>query len=95
MTATRKQGMAATLAAAPIRFYRRLVSPLLPPSCRFTPSCSVYALEAISEHGALKGLGLTLRRLARCHPLTWLGGSSGFDPVPPSRSSSTFKSTHS
>jgi putative membrane protein insertion efficiency factor len=74
----------AVLAAAPIRFYRRFLSPLKPPTCRFTPTCSAYALDAIAEHGALRGLGLTLRRLARCHPITWLGGSSGFDPVPPS-----------
>jgi len=85
----------ARLAAAPIRFYRAFLSPLKPPTCRFTPSCSAYALEAIAEHGAARGLGLTLRRLARCHPLTWLGGSSGFDPVPPSRCShSSLKSTH-
>jgi uncharacterized protein len=88
--ATGMTGFAATVAAAPIRFYRRFLSPLLPRACRFTPSCSVYALEAIAEHGALKGLGLALRRLARCHPITWLGGSSGFDPVP----HSTCKSKH-
>jgi putative membrane protein insertion efficiency factor len=70
------------LAAAPIRFYRRFLSPLAPPACRFTPSCSAYALEAIAAHGALKGLALALRRLSRCHPIGWLGGSSGFDPVP-------------
>ena len=55
-----------------------LISPLLPPSCRFLPSCSDYAVEAIERHGALVGLGLALRRLARCHP--W--GGSGYDPVP-------------
>ena len=74
--------LAARAVAAPIRFYRRFLSPLLPPTCRFTPTCSAYALEAIAEHGALKGLLLTLRRLSRCHPITFLGGSSGFDPVP-------------
>ena len=95
MTATRKQDMAARLVAAPIRFYRRFLSPLKPPTCRFTPTCSAYALEAVAEHGALKGAGMALRRLARCHPLTWLGGSSGFDPVPHSCPSSTsIKSTH-
>ena len=81
-TATRTTGLAAALVGAPIRFYRRFLSPLTPPSCRFTPTCSAYALDATAEHGALGGLGLTLRRLARCHPITWLGGSSGFDPVP-------------
>ncbi len=68
--------------AAPIHFYRRFLSPLKPPTCRFMPTCSAYALDAIAEHGALKGTALALRRLARCHPITWLGGSSGFDPVP-------------
>ena len=58
-------------------------SPLFPPVCRFQPSCSHYAIEAIETHGALKGLALAARRLARCHPISWLGGSSGFDPVPP------------
>jgi putative membrane protein insertion efficiency factor len=58
------------------------VSPLLPKSCRFTPSCSAYALEALALHGPVKGLWLTVKRLARCHPISWLGGSSGFDPVP-------------
>lgn len=68
---------------APIHGYRLVVSPLLPPSCRFTPTCSTYAIEAIHTHGPVRGLGLAARRLARCHPISWLGGSSGFDPVPP------------
>jgi putative membrane protein insertion efficiency factor len=67
----------------PIRLYRRFVSPLLPPSCRYTPTCSEYALEALKTHGPAKGIYLASRRLLRCHPFTWLGGSSGFDPVPP------------
>lgn len=67
----------------PIRLYRGLISPLLPASCRFQPTCSAYALEALHEHGPLKGLYLAARRILRCHPITWLGGSSGFDPVPP------------
>ena len=71
------------LLIAPIRFYRCFVSPMLPPSCRFTPTCSQYAIEAIEKHGPLKGLALTVRRLACCHPITWLGGSHGYDPVPP------------
>jgi uncharacterized protein len=69
----------------PIRLYRLLVSPMLPASCRFTPTCSAYALEALHAHGPLKGLYLASRRLLRCHPITWLGGSSGFDPVPPTQ----------
>jgi putative membrane protein insertion efficiency factor len=61
-----------------IRGYQRLLSPLLPPSCRFYPSCSQYALEAIHRHGAVKGSWLAIRRLARCHPFN----AGGFDPVP-------------
>ena len=61
-----------------IRLYQRYVSPMLPTACRFTPTCSQYAIEAIQKHGALKGLWLALRRLLRCHP--W--GGSGYDPVP-------------
>jgi putative membrane protein insertion efficiency factor len=75
--------LASRLLIAPIRFYKRFLSPLLPPACRFTPTCSAYAIEAIRVHGALKGSDLAARRLLRCHPITWLGGSSGFDPVPP------------
>ncbi len=74
--------IAIALLSAPIRVYRAVLSPLLPASCRFTPSCSAYALEALRIHGPVKGLWLTVRRLSRCHPISWLGGSSGFDPVP-------------
>jgi putative membrane protein insertion efficiency factor len=73
------------LLSAPIHAYRLLVSPLMPGSCRFSPSCSAYALDALDQHGPVKGLWLTARRLARCHPISWLGGSSGFDPVPLSK----------
>jgi hypothetical protein len=61
-----------------IRFYRRGVSPLLPPACRYTPSCSAYAEEAVERFGAVRGGWLAARRLLRCHP--W--GGSGYDPVP-------------
>ena len=61
-----------------IRIYQVLVSPLLPPSCRFYPSCSQYAAQAVAQHGALPGTWLSLRRLLRCHPLH----PGGFDPVP-------------
>ncbi len=74
---------AAAVLIAPIRFYRRYISPYLPPACRYTPTCSAYALEAIQIHGAAKGFVLAAKRLLRCHPISWLGGSSGFDPVPP------------
>ena len=67
---------------AVIGFYRRFLSPLMPPSCRFQPTCSAYALEAIQTHGPARGLWLTVRRLSHCHPIAWLGGASGFDPVP-------------
>ena len=73
------------LLSAPIRAYRALISPMLPNACRFTPSCSVYALDALRLHGPVKGLWLALRRLSRCHPVHWLGGSSGLDPVPLSK----------
>ena len=76
---------AVALLVAPLRLYQWLVSPLFPAVCRFEPSCSHYAIEALRTHGPWRGLGLTLRRLSRCHPFTWLGGSSGFDPVPPLR----------
>lgn len=75
----------ARLLALPFLLYRGLISPLKPPSCRFEPTCSTYALEALARHGALRGIWLTVRRVARCHPITWLGGGSGYDPVPPSR----------
>src|SRR3954464_13583309 len=65
-------------AATVIRGYQLFLSPLLPPSCRFTPSCSQYALEAVPRHGALRGSWLAARRLARCHPFH----PGGFDPVP-------------
>lgn len=61
-----------------IRFYQRCISPFTPPSCRFTPTCSQYALEAVRRYGPFKGGWLALKRLLRCHP--W--GGSGYDPVP-------------
>ena len=64
--------------AALIRGYQRWISPQLPPSCRFTPSCSQYALEAVTKHGALRGSWHAARRLARCHPFH----PGGHDPVP-------------
>ena len=74
--------LAVAILSAPILAYRYLISPLLPRACRFSPSCSAYALEALSLHGPFKGSWLALRRLARCHPFTLLGGGSGYDPVP-------------
>lgn len=67
-----------------IRLYQRLLSPLLPATCRYTPSCSVYAADALRSFGLLRGGWLAARRVARCHP--WHEG--GFDPVPDTRRSS-------
>lgn len=62
----------------PIRFYQKCISPLTPPTCRFTPTCSNYAIQAIRKHGPFKGLALAVWRILRCNP--W--GGSGYDPVP-------------
>ncbi len=70
--------IAVKLLLIPIHFYRYCISPLFPPTCRFTPTCSQYAIEAITKHGPIKGLWLATRRILRCHP--W--GGSGYDPVP-------------
>lgn len=69
------------LLRAPILFYRWVISPWTPRACRFDPSCSVYALEALDRFGPIAGGGLALRRLCRCHP--W--GGMGYDPVPAAR----------
>lgn len=68
----------ARLVALPVHAYRLLLSPWVGQSCRFHPTCSAYALEALERHGALRGGWLTLRRIARCHPF----GGSGIDNVP-------------
>jgi hypothetical protein len=69
------------LVQAPIRFYRKFLSPLKPPVCRFYPTCSQYALEAVEVHGVLKGGYLAIKRIVKCHPFH----PGGFDPVPPKR----------
>lgn len=66
------------LVILPVRFYQYTIRPLLPNSCRYTPSCSQYSIEAINKYGALKGSWLGLKRILRCHP--W--GGHGYDPVP-------------
>ncbi len=71
-------GRGARAAAAALAAYKRYLSPLLPPACRFHPTCSEYAREAILRHGLLRGTWLTIRRLGRCHPFH----PGGFDPVP-------------
>ena len=68
----------AHLAALPVRAYRLLLSPWIGHGCRYQPTCSAYALEALERHGAFRGTWLALGRIARCHP--W--GGSGYDPVP-------------
>jgi hypothetical protein len=70
--------MITSIAKILIRTYRALVSPFLPPSCRFYPSCSKYALDAFSTNGPVKALYLTIRRIGKCHPLN----DGGYDPVP-------------
>lgn len=68
----------------PIKFYQLLISPVLGTNCRFSPTCSAYAYDAVKTHGVFKGLGLSIKRIGKCHP--WHEG--GFDPVPE-------KNTHS
>ena len=64
-----------------ITFYQKFISPLFGPHCRFHPMCSVYAQEAIKEHGVFRGLWLSLKRISKCHPF----GGHGLDPVPPGK----------
>lgn len=80
------------IATVPIRFYQYVISPWLGPNCRFQPTCSAYAIEALGRHGVLRGSWLALRRLSRCHPL----GGHGYDPVPETRKSAatTAPSSH-
>ena len=66
------------LAMGVVAGYRLAISPLFPKTCRFTPTCSEYAMEALSRHGLLKGVGLSIKRILRCHPF----GGSGYDQVP-------------
>ncbi len=77
-TKASQKSIAAHVPSALIHGYRLVISPWIGPRCRFLPTCSDYALDAIARHGAIRGGWLTLSRLARCHPF----GGSGFDPVP-------------
>jgi putative membrane protein insertion efficiency factor len=78
-SAPRRRGPVARVLLGVIAFYRAVISPALAPSCRFVPSCSAYAAEAVEVHGAARGSWLALRRLSRCHPFH----AGGHDPVPP------------
>ena len=75
----RRETLGKRVVKLPIHFYRKFISPLTPPSCRFYPTCSAYALEAIDVHGPLKGTWLAVKRIARCHPFN----PGGIDYVPP------------
>ncbi len=81
--------LAAKLCIACIRLYQATLSPLIGMHCRFQPTCSRYAVEAIQVHGAIKGCWLAMRRLGRCHPL----GGAGYDPVPERKDKSTGEDT--
>lgn len=74
--------IAGRILVAPIRWYQRFISPALPATCRYYPTCSAYAMQALQVHGALRGSWLAVRRLGRCHP--W-SRRDHFDPVPPPR----------
>lgn len=78
LSSWRAMGWGSRVVAMPIVGYRLLISPWLPPSCRYEPSCSVYALEALQRHGPVRGALLAVGRIGRCHP--W--GGHGYDPVP-------------
>jgi putative membrane protein insertion efficiency factor len=73
----RKPGLAGTCCLLLITGYRCLISPLFPPCCRYTPTCSEYAVEAVSRYGAIRGMWLAVRRILRCHPFV----RGGYDPV--------------
>lgn len=83
--ASERPSLAGRILLLPVYFYRYVISPLLGPRCRFEPSCSAYAIEAVNRHGPLQGLVLAIRRLAKCHP--WHHG--GYDPVPGDTSNRT------
>jgi putative membrane protein insertion efficiency factor len=86
--------LALWLALGLVRLYQICLSPLVPPSCRFQPTCSAYALEALKVHGPFKGTWLALKRISHCHPVKWAGGRSGYDPVPQSAQTHLGDHTH-
>ena len=66
----------------PIKIYRYVISPYLGPSCRFLPTCSEYFIDCVNHNGPIKGSLLGIKRILKCHPIKFLGGSDGFDPAP-------------
>jgi len=85
MTAANRRSLPARCVLGVLRFYRMAISPIRPACCRFTPTCSAYAVEAIEIHGVVRGSWLAVRRLSRCHPFH----RGGHDPVPPRVESKT------
>src|SRR5690625_2337790 len=75
---SRRSRVMVMILQGPVLFYRKLISPLFPPTCRFAPTCSQYVLEALEVHGPLKGTWLAMKRIVKCHPFH----SGGYDPVP-------------
>ena len=65
-----------------IKFYKYFISPIFPPSCRYQPTCSDYFMDCLKINGLIKGAMLGTKRILRCHPIKFLGGGNGFDPVP-------------
>ncbi|EPY04816.1 membrane protein insertion efficiency factor [Paenibacillus sp. E194] len=76
-----RRSLGTRIVQAPVRAYRKWISPLKPPTCRFYPTCSTYAMEALEVHGPVKGTWLTMKRIAKCHPFH----PGGVDKVPPKR----------
>ena len=64
-----------------IKFYKTFISPFLTPSCRYLPTCSEYFIDSLNEHGIIKGIAKGTKRILSCHPIKFLGGGEGFDPV--------------
>ncbi len=88
------RGTCNSLMRGVVKGYRWFVSPVLPARCRYLPTCSEYALEALDRHGPARGSWLALKRIARCHPFAAFGGGAGFDPVPSDHGDHTHHAHH-